>query len=298
MKTNATDKHLRVFEYTDYRSYLIAHFEDRKRANPAWSYQAWAKKLGLKNNTSLLKIIHGKREAGPQITSRLVDYFRFNGTERQYFEDLVRLAKNRKDPALQVAIFERLQRAHPKRSFEIFDDQKFRAVSHWWYYAIRQLAKLETFAGDADQVSRLLLNSPPPREIDSAIRTLTKLELLIKDEKTARLRPSPVGISTHDDVASEALKRFHEEVLALAQRALRTIEVRKRQISGLTLTMSEEDLPRAKEFLRRMEDEFCAQFGDPPAGTRAVYQLELALFPLSKPIVQTPPEENAHVQVQ
>ncbi len=89
-----------ILDFTDYRAFLNAHYEDRKRQNKHFSFGVWARSLGLKNNTSLLKILKGSRNAGPAIQEQLVKYFAFDDRERAYFSDLVQLAKVKSDSAL------------------------------------------------------------------------------------------------------------------------------------------------------------------------------------------------------
>jgi uncharacterized protein (TIGR02147 family) len=272
----------RIFEFTDYRSFLVASFEDRKKANSAWSYQAWALKLGLKNNTSLLKIVHGSRDAGPEITEKLIEYFAFNNSERQYFEDLIRLSKAKSDPGLRTAIMERLSKAHPRRQFELMDEKRFSVISHWWFYAIRQLSLREDFRLDAEWIASELSFPVQARQVQHAIDTLTRLGLLVEDPETRRWAPGRSSLNTSDDVASEALKRFHEGVIANASIAVRSTSVQEREISGVTLSVSEQDLPKAKEFLRKMQDDFATLFGGKAGSDARVYQLETVFFPLSK----------------
>ena len=128
MQTFEKSKPISVYDFQNYRSFLIAHFESVKDRNPAWSYQAWAKKLLLKNNTSLLKVIKGSRDAGPQIMSKLEGYFRFAPTEQQYFRALVALAKAEKHPEMKSAILEQLVRIHPKREIEQLSEYQFTAI--------------------------------------------------------------------------------------------------------------------------------------------------------------------------
>lgn len=280
----------RIFDFSDYRSFLSAYFKDRKKQNPAWSYQAWARLLGLKNNTSLLKILNGNREAGPEITQKLVEYFRFGSRERRYFEDLVRLSKSKTDPSLQVTLMEQLRKAHPKQEFELLDEKRFRAISEWWFYAIRQLAKHPEFNADPEWISERLEFKVQPRQIQQAIEVMKKLGLLIQDPKSLKWKSSPTGLNTTDDVASEALKRFHEGVLSILKESIRSVHVKEREISGITLLMSEREIPRAKEFLRKVEDDFASAFERASDGAERadrVYQLEIALVPLSKPISKT-----------
>jgi uncharacterized protein (TIGR02147 family) len=268
-----------LFQFNNYRTFLAVHFAFKKRQNSRWSYGAWAKQLGLKNNTSLLKILNGTRDAGPEVTRRLVDYFRFNEKERLYFEDLIRLAKA-KDGALQVSIMERLKRHHPLRKFRLLEDSEFSLIADWWHYTLRQFTRLKSFQTDPDWLSRQLIFKVTPKQIARALASMKDLGLLAVDVDGC-LKLTGTRLNTTDDVASEALKRFHEGILNIAHQAVRIVKPENREISGITLALDSKTLPQAKEFLRQIQEEFDARFGN-SGESDSVYHLELALFPMTE----------------
>src|SRR3989338_1064134 len=267
-----------IHEYTSYRAYLQSHYEDSKKKNPSWSYEAWARKLGLKNNTSILKIIHGQREAGPAIAQKFSEYFKFDVDERVYFEDLIRLSKSKKDPRLAVALMYKMMKQYPQSKVRFLNDKEFSAISHWWFYVIRQMTKLKGFRNDAQWISRQLHFHVPPKEIKKAIEILQELKLL--KIENSELKMTKERLNTSDDVASEAVKRFHEEMIENAKQAVRSVPVLERQISGVTLAVSEEDLPKAKHIIEEFEEKFSKLINSKNANT--VYQLNTQFFPLLK----------------
>ena len=48
-----------IFAYTNYRDYLTAWYQERKKTPPRFSYQAFAKLVGLKNKSNVFNIIAG-----------------------------------------------------------------------------------------------------------------------------------------------------------------------------------------------------------------------------------------------
>lgn len=82
-----------IYNYRDYRNFLQDSFDFSQNKNSQWSYEAWARRLGLKNNSSLIKILKGQRDAGPDIQKRFSEYFKFNPEEEEFFKDLVKLRK-------------------------------------------------------------------------------------------------------------------------------------------------------------------------------------------------------------
>ncbi|MNT06148.1 hypothetical protein D3C72_1408020 [compost metagenome] len=68
----------------------------------------WAQRMGLRDTSSITKILNGAREPGELITERLVAYFDFNDKDKLYFEDMIRLKKISKDPRLSAVLMEKM----------------------------------------------------------------------------------------------------------------------------------------------------------------------------------------------
>lgn len=82
-----------VYQYTCFKSFLLAYSEYARANYRAWSYTKWAKRLGLKGTASLTLVLSGKRLPGPSITEKLIQYFKFEGRERRYFLDLIQMER-------------------------------------------------------------------------------------------------------------------------------------------------------------------------------------------------------------
>ncbi len=268
----------RVYDYIDYRAYLKAWFEIKREQNPRWTFGTWARQLRLKSPATLNMILNGHRHPGPKLIHHLCNQLRFARPETEYFQDLVALGKSDRDPRLSVLLLERIRKQNPRGALTIIDPGSFAAISHWHYYAIRELVDVEGFVEDPAWIKKKLRFKLGAKQIREAIQTLLRLGLLVRDEKGA-LRNGNGLIRTKDDLQDEGLKRFHEQTLNNARAAIRTVAPGDREISGYTFTFDRQDLPRAKEIIRRMHAELLELAK--AQGAEAVYQLETALFPLT-----------------
>jgi len=269
-----------IHQLTDYRSFLIAHAEDKKNLNPHWTYGSWAQQLGLKTTSSITKIIKGEREPGSEVTQKLISYFKFNSGQAQYFEDLVRLHKIKKDPRLSVLLMEKMAKDHPNGSIRILDNKTFSIISHWYYLTIREMVRLDQFFEDPKWISKKLHFKVAPKDIKYATKVLLEVGLLKRD-KNGALNISQEGrIKTSDDIASEAIKRYHEQMLENAKHVLRNTDVNKREYSSATLALKTSNLSQAKEFVREFKNKFSKTFEEEKGDS--VYQIQIQLFPLTK----------------
>ena len=279
-----------IRQFTDYRTFLIAHSQDMKRIRPEWSYGSWAKRLGLKATSSITKILHGEREPGDQITEQLVNYFQFDERDATYFRDLVRLNKIRKDPRLSLLLLEKMSKENPQVAYRFLDDKTFSVISNWYYLPLRELIGSPQFVEDAEWIVKQFRFKLTAREVTQAVETMLELNLIQRTDD-GRLSLATGRISTNNDVASEGIKRYHEQMLDHAKLALRNTEMGEREFTASSLSLRIESLEKAKEVIR----DFRRHFADLIEETEGdiVYQLQIQLFPLTKTPVKTAAIESA-----
>jgi len=270
---------LNVKQFTDYRTFLVAYAQDKKRDSKDWSYGGWAKRLGLKTTSSITKIIKGERDPGDQVTELLVNYFKFADKEAAYFRDLVRLHKIRKDPRLAVLLMEKMNKQFPDGTVRILDDKKFRVISNWYYLPLREMTRMPGFKADPDEIATKFKFKVTPREIKEAINTMIDVGLLVRDAQ-GQLRVAEGRIDTTNDVASEGLKRFHEQNLENAKAAVRSVDVLDREIRSSCFVFKTSNMPLAKQMLREFAKKFAQTFEEPNGD--AVYHVQINFFPLTK----------------
>ncbi|MBI4042791.1 MAG: TIGR02147 family protein [Deltaproteobacteria bacterium] len=272
-----------IHNFTDYRSFLLAYADDAKKANPHWTYGIWAKRLGLKDTSSITKIVRGQRHPGPELTDQLIKNLGFDVKRAQYFRDLIHLQKVKKDPRLSLLLLEKMSKNHPQAVSRILDDETFSLISNWYCTAIREMVRLDHFFEDPKWVSRQLHFKVTPTQASRALDLLFKVDLLKRD-RNGKLQITDKRFATQNDYASEAIKRYHEAMLDNAKLAIRKIPVERRDFQASVLTMNFDSISEAKELIRQFKDSFCRllekEKGD---GT---FQIQIQFFPLTKESVE------------
>ncbi len=267
-----------LYQFTDYRTYLVAYAQDMKHKRKQWSYGAWARVLGLKSTSSITKIVQGQREPGEEITERLIKYFEFSDKQARYFRDLIQLEKINRDPKLSVLLIEKMGKEYSDSSIRIMDNKSFMTISHWYYLALRELCRTKTFKEDPEWISSRFLYRVTPRDIRQAIQVLLDVGLLAR-EKNGKLYLAEGRIDTTTDISSEAIKRYHEQMLEHAKIAVRETPVEEREITSTTLVMSSKNIGMAKELIREFRQNF-ERLLEEDTGDR-VFQIQIQLFPLT-----------------
>jgi uncharacterized protein (TIGR02147 family) len=272
-----------INHFTDYRTFLLAHVQNMKQKKKSWSYGAWAKAMDLKATSSITKIISGERGPGPEITEKLIQYFKFNDKQAQYFRDLIRLEKLKSDPKLSTLLMEKLSRDFPAMRSRYMDDKTFLIISNWYYLALRELCRNANFQEDPEWISERFLFKVNARDISQALKVLLQMGLLERDP-SGRLILAESRLETSTDTASEAIKRHHEQMLEHAKTALRKVRLEEREFTSTTLLMSTGQMSEAKELMREFKMKF-EKIMEKESGDQ-VYQFQLQLFPLSKKITK------------
>jgi uncharacterized protein (TIGR02147 family) len=275
-----------ILAYSDYRKFLNDHAKLKRRKNARWSIGLWSRKLKLGATTSLTMILNGQRNPGPVITNRFIEYFKFTLLERDYFLDLIEIAKIRQDGPSQERIrsllasdLKKLSPGKYSKQSRHIDQQTFLKISNWCCYVIRQMTLLRDFSEDPTSMAARMIFPASPLEIESAINSLLKVGLL-RRSKDGRLRRVSKFVKTDDDIANEGLKQFHEAMIGHGLKAIRKIDIQEREITGLTFAIKRDQIGEAKELIRRFVQEFKKLGGHPDADQ--VSQLNIQFFPLTR----------------
>ncbi len=267
-----------VREFTNYRSFLNHHAQAMKAVKAQWSYGGWARHLGLKSTSSLSKVLRGTREPGSLMVEKFVSYFQFNRDEAQHFRDLVHLSKICRDPAL-VNSFSLGPVRKPNLPVKEVDPLVFQVVANWYFYAVREMVRLEDFVEDPKWMRRRLRFPIRDKKMGSIVDILLRVGLLFRDE-SGKLNLKERLIDTANDRGNEALKRHHEQMLDNARVSLRSVAVKQREYTSATLCFDSKRLAEAKEKMRAFKKEFMSEF-DAEVGD-SVFQFQLQFFPLTR----------------
>src|SRR6202012_4340785 len=136
----------------------------------------------------------------------------------------------------RLKLMEELGRQKRSGKFTYLDHETFSAISHWYYYAIRELVTLPGFVEDPEWICRALRFPLDPKEVVRTIQVLLKLGLLLRLEN-GQLKPSNGYLETSSDLASTAIRGFHEQAFENAKSSVRQASVEEREITGTTFTM-------------------------------------------------------------
>jgi uncharacterized protein (TIGR02147 family) len=272
-----------VFEYTDYRKYLADWFEEKKKAQAAFSYTSFAQKAGFRDRGFFHNVIHGKRGLTKESLVKVSQAIGHTKAEGEYFENLVFFNKSA-DLKDRNYFYEKLSsvKSAGKSAVKIQQIRKdqYEFCSSWYHVVVRSLIDLYPEVKDYRQLAKMVYPAIKPKEARKSIALLLRLELIEKRTNSGWKISSKV-LSSGKEVQSLAVQHFHLACMELAAKALRELPGNNRNISGLTLGISPKAYEKICEIIYSSQEKIL-EVAEKDTDSDRVYQLNFQLFPVSR----------------
>ncbi|MFZ4714791.1 MAG: DUF4423 domain-containing protein [Bacteriovoracaceae bacterium] len=249
------------------REKLKLYLEEIKKRNPSYSLRALAVKLDI-NAGGLSSFLNRKKDFSPELIEKLVSQIIENPEERK---DIL----NSYNESLIEKIKSKAQTSHYE--YVVLQNDELEVIKNPLHYALLSLIETRDFHFDLLWISKKL--DIEVTELEQMVNRLIKLKLV---ELTAnnRLLRTVKRIKTSDDQLSNALQTMHEQMLDHSKKSLKSNNVIERDITSLTLPVNIDNLPKAKELIRKLQDDLMAILED--GEKTEVYQLLVCLTPVTK----------------
>ena len=268
-----------VINFLDYRLFLKAWVEAKQESSPSFSHRNFARRAGYKNPSLLGLIIKGDRNLTDNLLPGFIKTIGLTGADEDYFRSLVLLDRS-KTLAERTRRIEQLVAHRRYNTAHQLQDDGFLYLTRWYLPAIRELAAHPEFSGEPKWIVNHLRPKISIDEARQALETLQDLGLLITVEDGS-LKQCDRSIVTPHEVASIAVRRYHQEMGRLAQEELNDKGGQYRHFGAVTALVSPKLIPRLKKEISRFQEyllELCDQ--ETEANT-CLIQLNLQLFPLN-----------------
>ncbi len=267
-----------IFTYSDSRLFLKDYYDERKKTKPSFSYQNFANKAGLKSKTFIYRVITGQKTLSKSAVFGVAQAMGLKKREIEYFEAMVNFTQAKSDREREF-YFNHMQSFGKNHPASRLRQDQFDYFSKWYLPALREVVVYLDFKDEFDLLARTL---DPPITIVQA-RNAVKLLLdlgLIKRLPSGRYCQTDRSLTTGDAVRSLAVRTFQKENIGFAAEAIERHERSHRDISTLTVGVTEEGFRRIAEeaaaFRRRV-----AEIADEEGRVDRVYQVNIQVFPLT-----------------
>lgn len=272
-----------VFDYIDFRQYLRELFAALRRRDPRFSYRGFARLAGSSSPNFLQLILARKMAPNAEQLKSLAASVGLDGRNLKYLKQLVAFDAARtleeKDRTLRAAL-----RLASEDCARVLSEEQYDYYACWYHSAVRAaLGFYRMKAGEEDYAELGAMLRPPitaPR-VEEAVTLLKQLGLIKVDADGCYVQSEP-SVTTGDEVRAIQVMQFQGETMRLAIQALERCPPDKRDISTLTLNISEAGYREIRERIRAFRKEIMA-VAERDTGDDRVYQCNLQLFPLALP---------------
>ena len=274
-------EHRKIFEYLDYREFLRDYYQSKKAANPAFSLRAFSDKIGFKAKDFISRVMQGDKNLSTQSIQKIVTGLKFGKREASFFEDLVWFNQAQTMDE-KNSWFQKMQNELKIVRFTEGQHQlafyQYQVYSHWRHLVVRSLIGMYGFHGDFTSLAKSVHPTITIEEAKESVELLEKCNLVKKNEDGSYELVNK-DITTGDRTSKIALRGFHQHCLALGAESIDRDPPTMRNISGLTLGISQAGYEKIVERMSAFRKEI-AQIANEDKDADKVYQMQLLLFPI------------------
>jgi uncharacterized protein (TIGR02147 family) len=257
----------------NYRQILREELESRCEQNSRYSLRAFARDLGI-TSSRLSEVLGGRYGLSREAAQKIAKQLGWNEIEISIFCDLVE-AEHARAKKKKAEAKSRL--ASNTREYQQLTLDSFQVISDWYHFAILELTMVIDFDSDPKWIARRLGISD--HVAVAAIDRLKRLDLLTEEKgvlhATDGFTASPSG------VPSDALKKFHRQLLEKALSSIYLQNVDERDLSHMIMAIDHNQVSEAKEEIKKFRRRFDDRFGK-AAKKDDVYCLGVTFFRLQE----------------
>jgi uncharacterized protein (TIGR02147 family) len=271
------------FDFNIYHHYLKAAFEARKADDDKFSLQFIANRLGLKSKVQTLRILNGERKHLPsELFPKIHELFHHSPEEEEYFENMVAFNES-KTLKSKDKYYQKMHSIIRPVSRSPLGSAQMRFLSRWYIPAIREMICMKSFQGDIKTIAE---NLKPPislQEAQDGLQVLLDLNL-IQQTPEGRFTQTDVSIDSHKELKNFAVRKYQAEHAGLAAKVLNRSGRQMDRFSGLTFGVTEEGAREIESRMMKFHKELIHLLVRYDKDMDQVYQFNMQLYPLSKPI--------------
>ena len=270
-----------IFDFSDYHQFFKAFYQHSKATKRFFSYRYLAQRSGVAASL-LIAVMRGERRITPAVSKKYAEGMELTARETEYLLAMVDFERARTHTRKNDA-FSRMVRLRGQSKIRYLDADQYEYFSHWYHSAIREMISLPFFREDPGWIGATL--HPPVRSnvVTRSLKLLQRLNLTVRDEN-GTLRVTDKAVSSEYEMRTLALRNFSLEMIDRARESLETVPVEKREVSGLTMGVSDECIERIRQRIRIFKEEIVSMVVDDTNTSKNVYQLNFQFFPLIKPV--------------
>lgn len=264
-----------ITEYHDYRRYMQDFYEEKKKSGFTW--REFSKEAGFASPSYLKLVCEGKSSLSRVGLPRVANAMGLAGYERTYFEKMVEFGNASNDEKKKAA-FTELTRIAKEQKARVIDSDTFAYYESAINSIVRELAPLMPGALPNEMAKRIK-HLYTAQQVRDSLAMLTRAKFLEETGENVYCQTDK-AITGSTEAIPLALRSMNREMCDLAKEAIDKVDVRERNISGVTMGVDALTFARISEEIDKCRRNVIALANGCKKIDR-VYRLNLQLFPLT-----------------
>lgn len=266
-----------VFEFLDYRQYMQAFYDERKRCS-AFSWREFSHIAGFSSSNYMKLVCDGKSRLSSLGVEQVAVAMELEGSAKEYFKEMVSFADSR-DEQKKKSSFARMQEIAKENKVRTLAGDAYAYFSKWYNPVLRELAPMNP-GSKPMELSKLCYPELNATEIRKSLDFMVQIGLLKKYgeyhyEQTEKVVTGIAGC------VRPTMRPMHKQMAELAVNAVENIPVEERNFAGITMGISRETFCRISQEIENFRQKIIS-IAREDQNSEQVYRLNLQLFPLTK----------------
>lgn len=265
----------RLYDYTDYRTFLGDWYAEKKKANPAFSYRVLARKVGFKSPGHFTLILKGKTNISRELALKFASYLKLRNVQTEYFCNLV-LFNQARTQKEKVAYLEKMK-SHKEYSVRRIAAEEYEYFEKRHHSVIRAMLEFVDVKDDFRKLAQLIVPPISVAEVTRSVALMARLGLVKRDAR-GFWRSTDALVSSGNESTAVALNRYVLEGLKCAEQAIDRFAKPERNLSSVMVGVSATGFAKLQEEVREFRRRVM-QLAAKEHDADRVYQLSIQLFP-------------------
>jgi uncharacterized protein (TIGR02147 family) len=241
------------------------------------SLQNWATRLGYRSPRSVGMVFRGQRLPSVMMIQRLSKILKLNFEQKEYLFTLLAFEKLKGDGGDAEDLQKVIRDHNPViKEAELLDPSRYEILTDWCHIVIKQMIRDGMGRADVETFRRRLKGKVSDERILRALANLQNHGLIRFDQTERVYRVKKSSFATAPDIPSEAVRKYHREMLVRAAEAIDEEPVDQREFATATFTFDRKNMNEVKNLIRQFRDRLEKLYATNK--TDDVFQLNLQFF--------------------
>lgn len=260
----------------NYVDILREKLVEKSKITPRFSIRSFSRSVGV-SHALLSQVLNHKKNLSKNSAIKVANQLEFKSKEKELFLALVELAQKNINDEHKAFILDNLVENEEMQNSTDISQDVFQIISNWHFYALLSLADIEHIPYNSETLAPMIGISR--LECTQCIHKLVQLNLLEKISDS-KYKQTNHAIKTNSDRSNLFMKKYHLQMLKMAEKALYEQSIEQRRLTNLTVAVDKDILPEVLDKIRSFHFSLSKFIDENSKNKNRVYQFGTYFYDL------------------